>query len=58
MHCEGNAIPRIDIRKWYNEPLQTSFPSKKLRDAIQLAKSDIFQLHSREIDLWKQSKKP
>jgi hypothetical protein len=54
MHCDGFAIGRIDLSKWYNEVPQRALPNSKLRDAIRGARADISQLHSREMDLWKQ----
>ncbi len=53
MHCDGVAIRQIDLKKWYNEMPQRSFPNAKLRDAINRARSDIVNLHSREMDFWK-----
>ncbi|OXA60413.1 Peroxidasin [Folsomia candida] len=59
MHCEGDAIRHIDLKKWSNEmPPQSrssksSLPNSQLSQAIQQARSDIVLFHSREMDLWK-----
>lgn len=53
MHCDGDAIRHIDLKKWYNEIPQRSLPNSKLRDAIYRAQADIAELHSRELDLTK-----
>ncbi|ODN04056.1 Peroxidasin [Orchesella cincta] len=56
MHCEGDAIRRIDFEKWYADQTEKNIPSSKILDAIKKARSDISRLRSREMDLWKDHK--
>ncbi|CAG7820997.1 unnamed protein product [Allacma fusca] len=54
MHCEGDAIRRINFRKWINEQPQSFLPSKKIIEAIRNARQDVRTLQSHQVDLLKQ----
>lgn len=53
MHCEGDAIRRIDFSKWHADKSEKNIPSTKVLDAIKKARSDITRLRTHEMDLWK-----